>query len=96
MKILQLLVSYFQNLQNDKFYSCKIKLVYSMFVSKNISRHHGMGKYKRQPITIQSFTIYLLSRNRFHTKKLQNFSSISLKLCLLGHKKTLGHWLLWF
>ena len=30
MKILKSLVSYIQNLQNAKFYSCKLKLVYSM------------------------------------------------------------------
>ena len=60
MKMLKLLVYYVQNLQNTKFYSRKTKFE---FVLKKISRHHVKGKYKHQSFTIQSFTIYLLSRN---------------------------------
>ena len=42
------------------FIAAKLNWFNSMFVFKNISRHHVMGKYKSQPFTIQSFTIYLL------------------------------------
>ena len=94
MKILKSLVSYIQNLHHAKFYSCKIQLVYIMFKKNVETSWHGQVKkpiihntviiYNR-PISVKLKLRWLILAGSMQ-KKLQNFSSISPKLCLLGQK----------
>ena len=100
MKILKylsiLLVSYIQNLQNDKFYSCKIKLVYSMFVLKKNFETSCHGQVQKAIIynTIIIYNIHVSVKPKsmwpilagFNAKIIQIFSSISPKLCILCQK----------